>query len=334
MNQVRTVSLLLAILFWAQAATATSFRLQPLRTRDLSPVAIGTGLPALRPAQTLAAGSSRAALTIDLVSNNTIHATPDENLLFDGESYRLELAIDYGLGPKLEVGFALPLFSHRGGFLDGFIEGWHDTFGLPQGGRDQAPHGRLDYRYERSDGNGFRLAAPATGLGDLRLLAGWQCLRDDTAGRSLALRASLKLPTGDSDRLLGGGGWDLALWLSGEQRWTTGGTQWLLYGGTGILVGNDNEPSAALRRNLLGTLNLGLGWQPFSRLGLQLQFDGHTSLIRATNLDELAGFAGQLAIGGSLALNAATTLELAVVEDILVGTTPDVVLHLSLRRRF
>ncbi len=88
------------------------------------------------------------------------------------------------------------------------------------------------------------------------------------------------------------------------------------------------------RRNLVGFVSLGCGWQPWTRLGLQLQFDGHSPFYRQSTLEEISDFSGQLAIGGSLALGEQTVLELAVVEDIIVATAPDVVFHLALRTQF
>jgi len=315
-------------------AVSRGFELQPLHTRNLSPAALGYGLPALAPARVLDQGVFQAQASADIVSNFTERARANEALRFDGETYRLELDARYGLGDHLEVGVALPLLSHQGGFLDGFIENWHDFFGLPQSGRDKAPRDRLDYSYSRTNGQGFARTSSVSGIGDLSLQAAWQCWSNPETGRSLALRSNLKLPTGDSDRLLGSGSWDLALWLSGEQRWENAVGEMLLYGGGGALFSSDGDLLPEQRRNLAATVSLGLGLQPWSRLGLQLQFDGHSALFEDSAFKELDQFAGQLAIGGSLGLGENTELEIAVIEDVVVETAPDVVFHFALRHRF
>ena len=314
--------------------SGAAFELQPLATRDLSPAAIGFGLPTLEAAHVLPEGRGRLRGTVDLVSNFTFDDHGEEQLFFDGETHRLALAADWGIGRGMEVGAELPLVSHNGGFLDSFIEGWHDFFGLPQGNRDLFPRDRLNYSYARSGGEGFQLDGSTAALGDLALSFGWQLRRDEAKGQALALRARLKLPTGDADKLTGSGGTDLALWLSAEQRGSGAGGGWFLYGGSGVLYTGDGELLSDQRRNLVGLLHFGLGWQPFSALGLQLQFDGHSSLYSGSRLKQMDAFAGQLAIGGSCALREGTVLELAVTEDVFVETVPDVGFHLALRQSF
>lgn len=331
---MRSNLLLLTALLLLLPAVVYGFELQPLRTRNLSPAALGIGLAPLAPAKVLPPGKTELQATVDIVSNFTEQTSGDEALRFDGETYRLELSVGYGIGEAVEVSASLPLLSHQRGFLDSFIESWHDVFQLPQGGRVQAPKDRLDYSYARLDGGGFNLASTTSGIGDLSLQAAWQCWHDREKNRSLALRTSLKVPTGDSDHLFGNGSWDLAIWLSGEQRWTTAAGELLLYGGGGGLLSDDGELLPGQRRNLVGTLSMGIGLQPWSRFGLQLQFDGHSALYRDSAFSELDQVGGQLAIGGSLGLGEETVFEAAVTEDIIVDTAPDVVFHLALRHRF
>ena len=122
-----------------------------------------------------------------------------------------------GIGNRLELGFEIPYIFQNGGFLDGFIEDYHNTFGLPQGGRDQAPKGRLLFNYQRNGANLFQIDKSNSGIGDVRLTAGFQLYREEGEGsHALALRASFKVPTGDSNELHGSRSTDLALWLTGR----------------------------------------------------------------------------------------------------------------------
>ena len=329
----RFLPLLLLILV-GLPALGSGYELQPLTTRNLAPSVIGFGLPTLGPARVLQSGSGRVQVTYDLVSNFTESNNSQEQLLFDGETSRVAISGAYGVRNNLEFGAELPWISHQGGFLDGFVEGWHDTFGLPQGGREQAESDRIDYRYTRAGGEGFSLNTQDSGFGDLSLRVAWQFWQSENKMRSLVLRSSLKLPTGDADRLTGSGSTDLALWLSGEQRLDTDIGPLIFYGGGGALLSTDGDLLADQRRNLVGLVSLGFGWQALSRVGLQLQFDGHSALYEDSRFKELNKFAGQLSIGGSLALTDRTVLELAVVEDVVVDTTPDVVFHLAIRQQF
>jgi len=330
---LRLLSLLLCLLA-SLPGIALGFELQPLVTRNLSPSVIGFGLPSLGAARVLTPGSGQGQLIFDLISNSTEKTTSTENLLFDGESYRLALAGDYGYASGLEFGFALPLISHQGGVLDSFIENWHDAFGLPQGIRDQTAHNQLDYSYLHQNGAGFSVQSDQAGIGDLSLRTAWQLFLDDDKRQAIAMRASLKLPTGSAEKLTGSGSTDFAVWLSGEQRQDTIAGQLFLYGGGGLLASSDGDLLSGQRRNLVGFFTLGCGLQIWPKLGFQLQFDGHSPFSQASELRELTDFSGQLAIGGSLALGSQTVLELAVIEDVVVATAPDVVFHFALSHHF
>ncbi len=313
---------------------ACGFDLQPLTTRNISPLVIGFGLPSVGSARVLDPGTAQGRLVIDLASNFTKNTSDAEILRFDGETCRVAVAGDYGIGLNVEIGFELPLISHQAGFLDNFIEEWHAAFGLPQGGRDLATSDQFGYGYIHQGEKGFTLNSETAGLGDLSLRAAWQLWHNEEKRQGIALRTNLKLPLGDAGRLTGTGSTDFSIWLSGEQRLQTTSGMFFLYVGGGGLLSSDGELLADQRQNLIGFVSFGCGWQPGPNFGLQLQFDGHSPFYRHSQLKELDGFAGQLAIGGSLSLGRKSLLELALVEDIVVDTASDVVFHLALTRRF
>ena len=311
---------------------ATEVELRPLRVSNQAPLARLCGLPTLDRARLLAEGEYETSFSWDLASSYTLGGNESEQLVFDGESHRLALRLERGLTNGWEIGVELPMIAQRQGGLDGFIEGWHDFFGLPQGGRDQAARDQLNYRYEKNSRPLFSLQDEENGLGDLRLLLSRQL--HVAADSSLALHVSLELPTGDDRQLLGSGSVDVALWVSGEQLWRPAGQRLALHWGGGLLVADSGDILSAQRRPLVGTGTLGLAWSAWPWLALQVQLDAHTSLFDGSGLRQIDGASAQLAIGGAVAVAERTRLELAVVEDIAVDTAPDVNFHLLLSRRF
>lgn len=311
---------------------ATPLPLTPLRLSNQSPTAALCGLPVLGPARVLAPAAGELRLGLDLASNFTLGSNSREQLIFDGESYHWQLGYSRGLGRGWEAGLELNYLDHRGGFLDNFIVDWHNFFQLPQGGRDTAPKNRLDYVYRRDGQTLLQVDSDTAGIGDVRLLLGRQLLAGPD--RALALRASLELPTGDSDKLLGSGSWDAALWLTGEQLWNSEAHRFALFWGAGLLGSDRGDLLPDQRRQLVGLGHLGLAWSPLERLILQLQLDAHSALFKDSSLRQLNQVSTQLGMGGQVALSDATRLELAVVEDTSVDTAPDVVFHLLLAHRF
>ena len=301
----------------------------PFFSFNQSPIIQIHGLPAIDSAAVLPEQGARYRLTHDLASNYTFKDRANENLLFDGETNRSTFSYSRGIGNGWEWGAQIPYVSHGAGSLDGFIEDWHDTFSLPQGGRDTAPHNRLTYRYQRNGITELLLTDASSGIGDLRLTAGkqWPSVAQ---GTRLALRGALSLPTGDSDELLGSGSVDLAVWATADRS-----QQWLSYpgsvfGGGGLLLMGDGDVLADQQRRIVafGSFGGGLRVQPW--MSLKLQADIHSPFYDDSELEQINATAVQLLMGGDLRLAKNIRLDVMVGEDLTVHASPDVVFHLSL----
>ncbi len=325
----KTAVFLVLLVCLAFPVSGRALELAPFYVRNQSPLVQIFGLPPATGGRLAAPGRTVGLLATDLASHFTHSAAGNESLLFDGESYRFTLALRHGLGERFEVGAELPYLMYRGGFLDSFIIHWHDFFGFPQNGRDQAPNNRLLFSYTDDGKERLHLQRNAEGIGDLRLTGGWQIWRQERS--ALALRASLKLPTGDSDRLLGSGSTDLALWLAGDHGFIAAGGKYAVFGAGGAMLLTDGDILPDRQRNVVGFGTLGGGWQPLAWLAFKLQADGHTPFFDS-DLPQL-GESLQLTLGGTLSW-AETALDLGVSEDIDVDTAPDVVFHLALRSTF
>jgi len=326
---------LLGLLFVCCPAFASpvgEVELVPFNTTNQSPLVAIHGLPPAGPAAVLAPGRSSVELRTDIASNFARDNESQEQILLDGETYRFTLALKHGVGERLEVGLEVPYVMHREGSLDSFIINWHDFFQLPQGGRDEAPKDRLAYTYEKNGRPLVDLTDETEGFGDLRLTGAWQlCRREGENPRALALRASLKFPTGDEKRLLGSGSTDFALWLSGSRSFRGGSLA--LFGAAGGLLMSDGDVLPDQQRNAVAFGTLGGGWRPLSRLALKLQFDGHTSFYSDSDLRELDESV-QLVLGGTVGVTETLSLDLAVSEDIVVDSASDVVFHLAFLQKF
>ncbi len=326
--------LVLAVLLCSPAA-GQSFDILPFRTSNQSPLVMIYGLPAIGDARVLAKGEKELALIFDLANMYVDDSASNERIILDGETYRLNLTGRMGIASRFEAGLELPWIFQNGGFLDGFIENYHDTLGLSQGGRDQAPKGRLLFNYQRNGATLFRVDQSNSGIGDVRLTAGYQLYRE--AGENpaaIALRSSLKLPTGDSNELRGSGSTDLALWLSAGKGWKTAYGTWEVFGGGGVLGMTESDVLPDQQNHVVAFGSLGAGWSPLSWLALKVQFDGHTAFYRDSDLVELSSDSVQVVMGGTLAFSDKTTLDIGVSEDLVVRTAPDVVFHFALRHRF
>ncbi|HEY6838835.1 MAG TPA: DUF3187 family protein [Geobacteraceae bacterium] len=325
--------LVLAVLLLASPARCVE--ITPFYTQNQSPLVQIFGLPAAGSAFVLSKGEKEGVVALDIANSFVEKANTHEMLLLDGESYRTTFAFRFGLAKGVEGGIDIPFTGQGGGIFDNFIIGWHDFFGLPQGGREDAPHNRLRYDYARDGRTLLAVNDSGFGLGDVRLSGGVQLYRaEGERSRGVALRASLKLPTGDSNNLHGSGSTDTALWLTASDDYKLSiGHAALFVSGGGLYM----TPGNILRgqqRPFVAFGSLGCGWSPTEWIGFKVEFSGHTPFYQDSDLRSLGSSAGQLLMGGTLGFTPRTSLDIGVSEDVVVDTSPDIALHLALRHKF
>lgn len=315
---------------------AADMEITPFRTTNQSPLVVIQPLPAESSSGISPKGRLFSALTFDLASNYSLSSAATEAILLDGESYRWALSARYGLTDSVEVGIELPWAIYGGGFLDSFIIGWHDAFGLPQGGRKAAPKNRIRYSYVNAGGQRLLVNSSASGLEDLVLTGGMKLYEEKSLSvhETLALRSTIKLPTGDSGNLLGNGAAGGTLSLCGAvNRFTDWGSLGAFGSVGGMLsargkVLNDQQKTAAA----FGTL--GFGWGPASWISFKVQLNGNTPLYKGSSLAEVSKPAFMLVSGGALKFPGDYQLDIGVSEDVAVKTAPDVAFHFSLGKLF
>lgn len=324
-----------AALLAAAQAPVSAMEIQPFQTSNQSPLVRIFGLPAIGSASVLAEGGIEGTLSVDVSNNFAPGSAPAESVMLDGESYRFALSARYGIAPGFEIGFILPLLTNSGGFLDGFIEGFHDVFGLSQGGRKSYPKDRLLYQYTRAGSEKVLVNDGSTAIGDFRLSGAWRIYDDGRENpRQVALHGSVKFPTGASNRLFGSGSYDFALWLTASDDYRLSLGHLALYAAAGGLAMTDGEVLRDQQRTLVGFGSLGIGWSPLEWLALKIQADGHTSFYSGSDLVQVNDGSVQLTMGGTFGLTGSTFLDIGVSEDVMVDASPDVVFHFALRSRF
>jgi len=336
MNRLNVPALVLVLLCCAVPCLAAGMEITPFRTVNQSPLSQIFGLPAETSATVTPAGRLTVSLSQDIASEYAVSGTNSEQIVLDGESYRWTLAARYGLGERFEAGVEIPYILYGGGFLDDFIVDWHKTFGLPQGGRDSAPKNRLIYRYSKDGVQKLRMEHAGSGIGDIVLTGGMKLydVNDRSARDTLALRSSIKLPTGESGSLRGSGSTDFSLALCGSMNNFTEWGSLGLFGSLGGLAMTRGDVLADQQNNLVGFGTLGLGWGPAEWISFKVQLNANTALYHGSSLDELSKTALMLVGGGALKLPGGYLLDIGVSEDVAVTTAPDVAFHLGLGKRF
>lgn len=327
----RCLLLCFSLLLIGTTAPAFGLELTPFVVRNLAPPVLVQAAAAAEPARLNQAGRLSTRLGFELASNASLDPGAREAILLDGETAVTTLGLRYGLKERWQVGIDLPWISHNDGFLDSFIENWHDFFGLSNGERDNLPEDELNYRYASINGDSFTLDDETSGPGDVRLMLAWQWLASEQLAASL--HTTVKAPTGDADDLTGSEAWDVAVAISAQRDFPRPQGDISIWGGVGATWLGDGEVLSQSAEDWVANGWLGIGWIPLEWLALKLQLDSHSALYDS-ELDELGDPALILTMGGSLGFGEHTSLDIGVGEDLSVNASPDVTFHLALSHRF
>ena len=148
--------------------------------------------------------------------------TPSELYIvqIDTEVHRFSCDLRYGLRDDMELGVEIPYIRLSRGTLDGFIESFEDFFNFTTpGARERADDYDFNYRIAYNYNYMVSESAPRGGLGDMVFSFKYRMRDEDEEWPRLALKASIKAPTGSDSKLLGSGGVDFGLSLLVDKNW-------------------------------------------------------------------------------------------------------------------
>ncbi len=304
-----------AALAWALATTASA---QGFESFNQSTLARAAALPGLGQGAVLPRGESLNSVTLDWTNEFFLSGNSREQLSLDGENQRVALRYRAGIAPvmghALEWSLEVPLLFTGGGVMDGGIESWHDTFGLPNANRGDVPQDQYRVRYVRDGVTLVDLDEGDSGLADVRLGLGL------AVAERWTLRGLAQLPTGDKRRL-GGGHAGGALWVDYSLPLTASRRAALLLSG-GVSAAATTGPLGALQQPVVALAGAVLIVPLYGALDGVVQLNGHSKLYRGSSLDPLARVAAPLAVGLRLPLQR-FVFDLAILEDPSVNASPD-----------
>ncbi|RKZ62066.1 MAG: hypothetical protein DRQ44_11315 [Gammaproteobacteria bacterium] len=298
---------------------------QPFETRDqnLFNLIHGQALPtnARLNSQSQGLWSSSLAITntLNIQSNN------NEDIYLDFEAYRFNFSYQYGLNDKWNLKLDVPLIYQSGGFFDSAIDSWHEFWGLPRANRPLVEDNQYDIQYAYQSQTLVDLNESSTTLGDIQLAIARSLIENNST--TMSLWASVKLPTGNEDKLTSNGATDLSAWLALNQQLSE---NWVINLNTGaVILGSNNYKNIPLSDYALYG-HIMLGWLVTDNINLKLQLQGHSSYYEQSQL-AILGNTYFLTFGGTLTLNQCNQLDFALSEDIKVEASPDASFLISWR---
>lgn len=275
-------------------------------------------MPARTPDQTWS-----AAANLNWASTALVQAENSEVLIVDAETKELQLSLVRRLSDRWSIGLAIPYRDIDGGSLDGFIDDWHDAFGLPEGARPSLQDNQLWVRYSRGGVTLLDTEEAADGFGDATLTFAYQLV--DRPASAFSVGLSVKAPTGETHWFHSSGATDISAIVSAEhalgERWSVRGQAAATWLGEGDLL-------PAHQRELVWSGHGALAWRATRGIELIAQVDAHTRVFDS-DLDFFDD-ALVLSLGGAYHLSSGWSVHVGVSEDIAVEQSPDVVFVLGL----
>jgi hypothetical protein len=258
-------------------------------------------------------------------------ASKEGHYLVDAEIWRMAVSATYGVTDWLQLRLEIPFCVRGGGVLDGFIMGFHDTFGYTQAGRDQFPKDQFHIVFWRKDGTKFELDSSHAGAGleDVLLSSTLRLSRGGKWVPQTCLTAHLKMPTGDEEELFGSGSLDGGLALCFAKR------IWKAYGYLGVQYtrfGGDTVAGIPMKKDQVSTLSA-LEAPLGSRWSLLAQYLFNTG--SAEDFYEFGESTHEIALGAKWEIFRKTVLEFGLIENVLhYDNSPDFGIHFGVSRKF
>ena len=323
MPRMRLPSFLLAVIACAPAL-GDDAPLDVFPLRNHNPFLQIYGLPAFATHELVAPGGVDFSVSFDIANDMDEADRSGEVLIIDAELRTLNVSLRRRISERLEIGLDVPYLSYSGGFLDRVIYDFHDLVGLSNSTRD-GPNDQFRLYMEKEGVTLFDAVEPSSGIGDLQVSA---ALRLGKA----TLRANVKAPTGDPDKLTGSGAADLALGLYAGGATTVFARDLTYSGFVGALALGDGDVLPSLQKSVVPYGGVALRWHATERFALATQVYAQGRYLDAA-LNELGGNTFQLAFGCDYRFPAqGLLLRFAIAEDIAAAAAPDFAAHVSLRR--
>lgn len=223
-----------------------------------------------------------------------IYALPGENYLVDMEQASLDVTLHYKISTNWTSYLTLSALSYQGGFLDGTIEKFHETFGFSSFGRPAATRNDVSLIFDVKSAQAALFSPPDGGLADptigLRYVG--VSLPDPW---KLSLEAAVKVPLEGRRLMMSSGradyGFQASLQRFGNHHAVYVDLAAVYYAGSVAPAPQDAQivPTLIIGYERKLTANTNVNLQAYVSQGLYKDYE--------TDLDELLGTKFQVSLG-------------------------------------
>jgi hypothetical protein len=330
---------LLVFLFWGFGAWAKILDLRPagpLLTRTQNPLYLLFVATPWESPHTLNRGQFETTLNTTFSNIFEYDQTGNTKLTLDMELWRTTVDVTYGLADNIDVKIEIPVISTAGGFLDSFIQWYHTTLGVPNGGRQLVANGQFTYTLSQNGTTLINYNSCDLCLSDMSIRFKY-AIDQKFLPLDLAIAPILKLPTGAKRHGFGSGHFDGGLSFLAQKSLKRFHLTTQL--GLGVLGGH--EALDPILRSTYFSFGQSLEFQINNAIAVLGQLTGQTGVFHSVDGSPLSSVALDLNIGfaGNITLEHSWldefTYQLSFGEDVLsLGPSVDFSALLSIGVRY
>lgn len=341
-SQIKTIPYVIAlawVLFLVPNAFAKILDLRsagPLLTRTQNPLSLLFVATPWESPHTLNRGQFATTLNTTFSNIFEYDQTGNTQLTLDMELWRTAVDVTYGLTDKIDVKIEIPMMSNAGGFLDSFIQWYHTTLGVPNGGRQLVASNQFTYTVSQNGTTLINYNSCGLCLSDMSIRFKYQ-IDQKLLPWDLAIAPVVKLPTGAKSHGFGSGRFDGGLSFLAQKSLKRFHLTTQL--GLGVLGGH--ETLDPILRSTYFSFGQSLEFQINDAIAVIGQLTGQTgafhnvdgSPLSSVVLDLNIGFAGNMTLEHSWLDE--FTYQLSFGEDVLgLGPSVDFSAFLSVGMRY
>lgn len=306
---LKPLFIFIAIIAFASAAFPSD---SPLQVKNQFPLFLYLNSPYLE----TASYDDSFSISLSHSSIFMIKSSSDWSVKLDMELTELSLRYKKSVLNLFELGIEVPFLSLNSGFMDGFLESYHDTFGFADYGRSTRPKNEFLYEIKKDGVIIIKGENGRTSIGDIRISAKRMILGNDPV---VSIKFDLEIPTGDASNGYGNGSLDAGASLLINKKITE---KIKSYFNIGIVSPGDLKgyEKIELKEFYYGGIGIEAAyWKSLSIFG---QVSVQTSPFPKTGISTVDRAAALLSIGGRYYLGK-NSMEFSFTEDLNTAGAPD-----------
>ena len=249
-----------------------------------------------------------------------------DQFLIDSEVHRLVLNVTYGLTKNFQFDLEIPYLRESGGYLDGFIQNFHDNFGFDQAGRDTLFKDDSTQALFLNGQKLFISSFEESGLSDVVLSAKIPLYRSHQYVPLLNARFAVKFPTGDEEKLLGSGNYDWGFNLYATKIFKKS----CIHGNFGVVIPGDWDLFPDLDISNVYSILIAWEYVPRSNISILIQDLAQTSYYKDATDSPLSKVSHEISVGIKMSIRKDMAWVFSFTENHAeLNTSPDIGFHVG-----